>query len=255
MNRLESTMIEIKKLKEVAEMNPGTDAQKRKFNLGRIRQAKEKLELKYIEYRQQIVSNSLFMIVVGDMAKDFADMSREKYDCFAYSSDEFYKKILDQVPSKLYIDKPASRNMFEHIAARFEDRAREIDIIGYQPLVFEAKYKKVLKSEEEALDLVKRAINEKIGSEVSALDAIEKTSQEAVDKEFAGKVIPIVLYTSDEVLAKELLEGVPRVTKKVFMVNVGKKLQNGLQNKTIAAITEVSEENVEKVLLKIKEKV
>lgn len=255
MSNLETVVKEIKKLKQVAEMNPGTDVHKRRHNKGKISQAKEKLKEKFMEYRKSVRENAIFILAVGSDSQKFAEIAQNEYQCFAVNTEDFYTDILDKVPEKLYMNKTSSRNMFEHISARFEDRAHEMDVISYQPIVFEAKYKKVIKSKEEALRLVKRAINEKVGGEIAAIDAVEKVSREAVNRDYFGKVVPIVMYTEDEELAQSLMQDIPKVNRKVFVVSAGKKLQSDLQGKAVSAISKVSKEKVEETLIDIKKKV
>jgi hypothetical protein len=255
MNNLESVVNEIKRLKGVISMNPGTDVHKRRFNKGKIDQAKQSLKSVYLDYRTSIKEHALFILVTGEQSEEFAKTSQEEFQCFPIFTDKFYQDILDQIPSKIYMNKLASRSFFEHISARFEDRAREIDITSYNPIIFGAKYKKVIKSEEAALDMVKRAMNELVGPEVAAIDAIEKVSIEAVNKDFTGKVIPIVMYTKDESLVKELMSGIPYLSKNLFLISAGKGVEKDLQSKSLSVIKEVTKESVEKTLLKIKKNV
>lgn len=252
---MQATLKEIQKAKAVAEMDPGHDVQTRRVKLGHIRQAKEKLETLYMEYRREIQNNSVFIVALGSSAKSFADKAKKDYQCFSYEADGLYKDLLSKVSPKVYLNQLGSRSFFEHLSAKFEERAMEIDIVGYPPLYFDAKYKKQINSKEEALDMTKRAINEKIGGEVAGLDAIEKAAIEAVNSEFEGQVIPIVLYTEDEKLAEEVLAGLPRINKNVFLVTAGKDIAENLQNKSISSMVKVTKESVEKTLIKIKENV
>lgn len=253
MNNMQQMLDKIKKLKEVAESDPGHNVQTRRVKLGHIRQAKEKLELLYMEYRRQIQSNCLFIVATGENASKFAEKASSDFQCFSFNADIFYESILSEVPPRVYMDQMASRSFFEHLANRFEERAMEIDIVGYPPLYFDAVYKKKINSKEEALEMTKRAINDKIGSEVVGLDAIEQASKKAVNEGFEGKIIPIVLFSEDETLIKEMLQGLPRINRNVFLVSAGKKVQEDLQTKSINSMVKVTEESIKKTLLKVKE--
>jgi len=245
-------MEQIKKTKAVAEQDPGTDVNTRRVRLGKISQAKEQLKSLYMDYRKEIMANALFMIASGPEGEKFAKSATKYFDCFSFQADDFYSSILEKVPSRIYMNKNASREFFEHLAARFEDRAVEVDITSYQPLYFEAKYKRLIASEEAALDMTKRAINEKVGSEVVGLDAIEKVSIQSVNQDYAGKVVPIVLYTEDETLTQELIGGLARITKNLFLITAGKTENESLTNKSINSITKVTKKSVEETLVRIK---
>jgi len=251
MSDLQTIMAEIKKIKIIAESDPGNDVKTRRFKLGKKKQAQLNLEGLYMEYRKQVRDSAVFMLVTGDQADKFAKTANKEYQCFDVEADAFYQEILDQVPERLYLKKLASRAFFEHLAARFEDRARAVDIVGYPPLFFDLKYKRVIASKEDALAMTKKAMNEKIGSEIVALDAIEKVSIQSVNSNFTGSVIPIVLYTKDEELAAQLLTGLARITKNVFIIKAGESSTKELSDKAISDIKNVTKENVEKTLTKI----
>lgn len=255
MSNLQVVMKQIKKVKEVAEQDPGTDVLVRRQRLGKKRQAMEKLKDLYTSYRKEISQNCLIMLVSGTESEKFAEIASADFSCYSFKADDFYSKILDQVPSKVYMGRVASHEFFDHISARFEDRAREIDIIGYSPLYFDAKYKKSMKTREDSLNIVKRAMNEKVGSEVVGLDAIEQVSIKTVNEGFAGKVVPIVIHTQDETLTEELIGGLARITNKLFLINSGKSENKNLINKSISDIKKVTKKNVEETLIKIKKQI
>lgn len=252
MSSIQDVMEEINKTKAIAEMDPGTNVQTRRVRMGKIKQAKSKLEELYMEYRKEVRNNSIFIVASGTEAQGFADSAKKDFDCFTLQADSFYENLLDQVPDKLYLNKPASRNMFEHLSARLEDRAREIDIIGYNGIYFEGKYKRNLKTKEDALQITKEAINKKVGAEIVGLDAIERISIESVNKGFQGTTVPIVLYTNDEKLTQDLLKDLKRLTKNVFFVKSGDIKEKSLTALAINDINKATKENVKETLLKIK---
>lgn len=255
MNKMQETLQEIQKQKAIAQSDAGHDVRTQRFKQGKIRQAKEKLDTLYMEYRRLVQSNAVFIVACGSEADSFAQTASEEYQCFAYEADSFYKSLLSQVPEKVYLNQMASRSFFEHLSAKFEDRAKEIDIIGFMPLVFEAKFKRKVTSVDDALDITMRAMNEKIGAEIVGLDAIEKAANKAVNDNFEGQVIPIVLYTKDATLAQEILTDLPRINKNVFLVSAGKNDKKNLQSTPINGMVEVTKEEVEKTLINIKQNV
>lgn len=243
----------IKGKKALAEADPGHDPHSKRTRMGHIKRAKEDLVDLYYQYRQEVKERALFILVTGDEAEKFAKSAEKSFNCFSLDAELMYKELLDKVPKQLKVNTTASSSMFDHLLVHFEDRAKQIDIIGFPMLVFEQKYKKVLQSEEEALQLVKQAMGDKIGHEVIALDAIEKISIKAVNQDFSGKVAPIVLYSNDGKFVTEVMKGIRRsVTNKVYMVSAG-STQEETENLSFDSIKKVTKSSVENSLKKIKE--
>lgn len=223
---------------------------------GHINRAKLDLEELYREYRKELQTSSLFILVTGSQKniEKYNKIAESDFGCFPTDAELLYNEIMEKVPARLYVNQHASPSLFDHFAARFEDRALEIDIIGYPPLLFESKHKKPLKDKADATELMKRAFNEKVGGEVIGLDAIERVTLKAVNENFAGKFCPIVLHTTDPVLVRELERDIKRsVTKNVFVVTLGSKNDEGVQNVSLTNIKTVTKESVESSLLKVKE--
>ena len=242
------TLVESKK--EVMELdNPYVVRTK----LGKINRAKEDLKELYREYRTELQSRTTFILVVGSQADKFAELAEAEFGCFVLDADTFYKDILSQVPAQLYTNKASTPGLFDHFAARFETRALDIEIIGYQPLYFESKYKRILNGEEDALALIKEAFNEKIGSEVVGLDAVDRVAEKAVNEGFAGSTVPIVLFSKDEKLVDDLAKNLTKLSGNVFVITTGTKVGKELKTKSLSYLKTVDSEGVEKSLTKIRE--
>lgn len=228
------------------------DPTAQRMKLGHVKRAKEDMKQLFMDYRKELQKAAAFIVVSGDKSDKFAATAEKDFGCFSIGADEFYENIASQVPEVLYRGKTANQALFEHLMARFEDRALNIDIIGYTPMLFESKYKIVLKDKAEMITLFKRAFNEKVGSEVVGLDAIDRVAEKAVNENFSGKTAPIVLYSSDESLVSDLLINLGKLTPKVFLVTTG-EADEKLTNKSTSTAKSATKKQVEESLLKIKE--
>lgn len=220
---------------------------------GQITRAKEDLKELEIQYRSEVKNRAVFILVTGSQYENFSKMAEEEFGCFSINAEEFYKDIVEKIPSRLYTNYISSPSLFDHIASNFENRAIDIGIVGYTALIFESKYKKLLKNKEDALELVKQAFNDKVGSEVVGLDAIDKITPKAIKEQFIGKTVPIVLYSKDESLIKTLSKDLKRISNNVFIISAGSKITKEIKDNSLIAIKTVDKENLEKSLLKIKE--
>jgi hypothetical protein len=243
---------EIKKQQAVADSDPGQDIHTRRHRLGNIAQAKERLEGLRLEYRKQILANAIFIVVTGKEAKKFASIAEKSCGCFSVNSDDFYKDLIENVPAALFEGKTSSGNLLEFISNNLEEKARSLDIVSYPGITMESKYKKVLKDEKDLLALTKAVINEKVGSELVGIDAAQRITAKLLKSKNAGKKVPIVLQTNDSSIVEELAKGLKRsLTRKTFIISTGDELEEKVLNISFDTVAEVTEESVEKSLLKL----
>ena len=244
----------IKKAQIIAASDPGMDVNARRMRLGNIMQAKEQLKSLSMEYQKELISRATFVIVTGTQAEKFAKLSEEEFSCFSVNVDDFYNEVTSKVPALLYNNVTSSQNLFEHLSAGFEEKASLLGIISYPTLVFEGKFKKMLKNKEEMLALAKSAINDKIGSEVVGLDALLKITPKVIDSELSGKTIPVILYTEDASIVEDLAKGIKRsLSRNTFIISTGTKVGLKLSSISLETIKSVNLEAIEKSLLKIKQ--
>lgn len=245
---------DIKKQRDIANSDPGTDVNVRRMRLGNIMQAKEKLRGLTQEYRKALISRSTFIVVTGSLSKKFAELAESEFICFSVCADDFYNEVVKNVPPQFYQNVSSSQNLFEHIAQGIEEKARVMDVESYPALVFESKFKKNLKSKEEMVQLAKAAINDRIGAEFVGIDALDKITQRVIDSELSGKTIPVVLHTEDASIIEELTKGLKRsISRNTFVITTGSKTDQKLKDISLSSLKTVTSESVEKTLVKIKE--
>ena len=204
---LKELATEIKKQQKIAESDPGTDIATRRMRLGKINQAKEKLEGLNLEYRKMIMSSAIFIIATGKDAKKFASVAEKTGGCYSVNGEEFYKDLIEGVPETLYVNKTATGNLLEFISNNLEEKARSLNIVSYPGLAMELKYKKMLTGKEDLLALTKTVINEKVGAEMVGLDAINKVANKVLKSKGAGKKVPIVVQINDESFVEAIAKG------------------------------------------------
>ena len=256
MRNLESIVKTIQETKKVAEKKfHEAPASAQTAVRGQIQRAKLDLEQLYRDYRKALQNRVIFILVTGSQTDKFVQMAENDFECFSVDAESFYSNILDQVPTR-YFNQTSSPALFEYFAAKFEDRALDIEIVGYPPLLFEQKYKKQLKGRDDVHELMKRAFNEKVGGEVVGLDAIDRVAEKAVNSEFSGKMCPIILHTKDPQLVRELEKDIKRaVTSNVFVVTTGAKVDKLVKDVALSNVKSINKSAVEKALLKVRESV
>lgn len=254
-NNLRDLVKKIQKTKKQAEQKiPEDSASAARIIRGRAKRAREDLKSLYLEYRKNLLSRSIFMLVTGDQSQKFAEIASQEYMCFSRKADTFYDEILKQIAPRLYTNTTSSASLFDNFAAKFEDRALDIDIISYPALLYRSKFKKELTGYEDALNLMKRAFNEEVGGEIIALDMIEHVSKKAVNDNYDQKFCAMIMYTDDTQLIEELKEGILRgVTKNVFILTAGKAPKE-IKKKALIKLNPVNKESVEKALITVKSK-
>jgi len=215
------------------------------YKKGQVDSAKAKLEQLHIDYKNELLKNSVFILVTGDKSESFAKIAEDSFKCFSVDGQSFYREILEQVNPHLYKGKQVNASVFEAIGNVLETKMKNLDIMSYNQLMFDSKYSRVVKDEMEMLEVVKDSINDIIGSEVIGVDALEKVTLKAIDKNYKSKIVPILLHTEDEKLVKTLSEGLKKINPKVVSVVAGETKTN-VSSKI--ALDDVNKKKVEETL-------
>lgn len=241
MRGFDSLIKDIDKNKQIASLDLG-DADPRTYTtkLGHVKRAKQNLKDLFLEYRKEVMNRAVFILTKGSQAKSFIDIALEEYGCFHVNGDALFEDIISRVNKRYYDDQISSPALFDLLMSSFNEVCDEIGIIGYPAVLFESKYKRRLKSKEDLLKLTKQAFNDKVGSDLVGLYAIDKVAREAVNNNYNGKTIPIIISTKDKELIKELNTSLKNITANVFEVNTARKQ---------------TQKTVESKLLKIKEQI
>lgn len=178
--------------KNIDELDPRV----RTYAAGKIRAAKDRLEGLYIDYKSELLNRAVFILVSGEGSGDFAEIAKE-FNCFTLNAETLSKEVVDKVSSQLYINKKINSNTFEVVNNILEDRIKKLDVVSYPSITFSQKYSRVVKNEQEMVDVVKRAINDTVGGEIVGVDALDRVSKEAIEKNYKSRLVPILLHSND----------------------------------------------------------
>lgn len=252
---LEQILEEINQQKKIAEIDlDSVSPRVYPYKKGQVESAKNKLESLYIEYKNELLNRSVFILVTGDESKEFARIASEEYECFAIEANEFYSEIVENIDPQLYKNKTVSASIFDVLDNVLENKMKNLDIVSYNSLMFNTKYQKTIKSKEDMIKIAEEAINDIVGGEIIALDALEKTSKQAVNKNYKSKIVPILIYTEDSGLINSLSYDIIKINPRVVKILAGKTKGKTKDMNLLTKITETNSEKVGEALKKIAKK-
>jgi hypothetical protein len=218
---LQTVLAEIKKAKVFADEDTnGGEASTLNARRGRKNQAIEQLKVLKRDYKQQLIQNTVFIIATGSERDEFSRTATE-LGLFVADPEAFYKDLAGRVPEVLYKGKEGVSNIFDVLGRHLEDKMMELDINEYNQLLFKAQYAQKIDSVEDFAQLIKKAINDQIGSEIVGVQAIDSLVDQAIERSHAEKYTPVVLTTNDEAFALQLSRDLERLTTRVFMAVAG----------------------------------
>lgn len=250
---LQKTIEEIKKVQPY--INEDVDSGPRETmsgRRGRKNQAIESMKLFKRDYRQGLLQSAAFIIVTGSNKDAFQHLAAGKFECFSADPSDFYEDLANRIPEALYKGKESMVNLFDIIGRHLYDKAIELDLNAYDQLIFKQEHYVSIKNKEDLVELLKRAINAQVGSEIVGIQAVTSLVDKAIQKEHTAKVTPIVLSTDDEKLALDLESSLRRLNPRgVFLVVSGKGTKALSAVPNVVRIKEPTEENVEQALKQI----
>jgi hypothetical protein len=161
--------------------------------LGHIKRAKENLKQLYLDYRNEIQNSVIFILATGSKSDTFIDVATKEYGCYVSDASEIYNKIADNINKRYYDNQESSPALFDLMMSSFNDICDDLDIVSYPIVYFENKYRRRLKNREDLVNLIKESFNDKVGSELVGLYAINQVTENAINDKYSGKNIPIIL--------------------------------------------------------------
>lgn len=242
MRSFDALIKDIEKNREIANLDVGTNADPRTYTtkLGHVKRAKQNLEDLFREYRKEVSKRAVFIVTDGSKADSFTEIANAEYGCFSVDGDAVFEDIISRIDKRYYDNQVSSPALFDLLMSSFNQVCDDVGIIGYPAVLFESKYKRRLKSKEDLLALTKEAFNDKVGSELVGLYAVDRVSRKAVNDGYNGKTIPIIIHSKDKDLIKLLSTSLKTISPNVFEIDTSKKQ---------------TQKTVEEKLLKIKEQI
>jgi len=248
---LTTVLEEIKETKKIALTDLDTVSPRAyPYKLGQVNSAKAKLESLYINYKHELLNKAIFILVTGSDSALFSEIAERDFKCFKTDGKILFKEIANEIDPSIYLNKKVNSSVFEVIGNVLEPRLKDLDIVSYNTLMFEAKYEKVIKNDNDFVQLITESVSDIIGAEVVGLDALERISKEAVNKGYKSKMVPILIHSKDEGFISSISNNLKTLSPRVVTIAAGKvKKKNDLN--ILASITEVDEQSVGKALKEI----
>jgi hypothetical protein len=246
---------EIKKIQPVA-LEDVDSGPMETLNARRGRKRNAQLELKRLreEYAQHLLRGAVFILVTGSVREEFVTLATSNKDYGVFSADPefFYQDLANRVAPALYQGKSTVANLFDVLGRHLEDKALELGVLEYPQLRFKSEYSRVIKSKEDFVELIKRAINEQVGGEFVGVQTIRSIASEAIDTSHNASITPILLSTQDEKLALDLVAALERITPRVFLVVAGRSSRGIKAVEGAVLVKEASEESVATALTTVR---
>lgn len=246
---LDQILEKIKEEKKVAEQDlDAVDPRVLSYKKGQVSSSKERLEKLYLDYKNEILKRSVFILVTGEDSDKFAKIATKKFKCFSLEADVMFTEIVDQLSPQLYENKTLSSSVFDIVGNVLENRMKQLDIVSYNSLMFSSKFSKNIKDKKEMIEAVREAVSDIVGGEVIGMDALERVSKDAVNKNYKSRIVPILLRTDDERFIIKMSDSIRLVNPRVVRVAAGK---TGQDINAIVSLNEVTEEQVGEALKQI----
>jgi len=218
---------------------------------GRKRNAVDQMKVLKERYIEELRLSSVFILVAGSAKNEFSDIATNEFKCFSADPEGFYKDLANRLPAELYTNRPAAANLFDVMGRHLEDKANELQILGYPQLIMKQQYQRAIKNKEDFVALIKQAVNEQVGSEISGINAVRSLADHAITIGHGSTVTPIILTTDDESFALDLNSTLSRIGARSFLVVAGKGAKTLKAREGTFVTKEVTKEGVENILTNI----
>jgi hypothetical protein len=219
---------------------------------GRKRNAIDMYKTLKEQYISELRNTAVFILVSGSSKEQFSEIAEQEFGCFKADPEGFYKELANRLPEELYKNKPAASNLFDILGRHLEDKANEMNILGYPQLVMKQQYFRAINSKEDFISLIKEAINEQVGSEMVGIHITKELADKAISSGHGSRITPIILTTDDENFALDLNSTVGRLGSRSFLVAAGKGAKVIRSKEGAFAIKEINTESVKNVLTSIR---
>lgn len=195
--------------------------------VGRKNRAKERVEELKVEYRNEMLKNTTFIVVYGKASETLPQALTEEVGFFSANPMYFYEDLASRIPQELWLNRRSLSGTFSVLQDFMEEKLIELNIQECNQLRFTSEYDLEVKNLPDMVSLVKKAINRQIGSEIVGLQSIYGVLDMAI-KAKNTEVANIILPTQDLDLACDLFHNLPRLGGKVLFVS-DQKIDTGVK--------------------------
>ena len=252
---LDTTIKKLKELKPFAEENvEAGPVETMNGRRGRKNQAIEQIQGLRVEYLRDLMASSVFIVVVGSKRDEFEKISTgEGIGLFSTDPETFYKDLASRVHPNVFQGNASETDIFDILGRHLEDKMIELGLHEYNQMVFKDSYIQPMKNVGQLVEILKTAVNEQIGAEIVAVQAVNSICDKAIEAGHTSST-PIVLNTSDEKLAISLMRDLP-LKRPAFLVVAGEMsdlIKKVSDHMSVTVLEEVTKSNVKSLTSKLK---
>lgn len=245
---LQEVIAEIKKQRGYAQ-DTLSDANPKTINArkGRKEIAKNKLDELFFEFRKQVLSSIVPVVVIGKEAKKFLDIAKEETGLEYLDANVLYSSLASKLDQKVLArGKESSAFVLEVSSNYLEDTATEIGIASYPRLLYKNKYEGFVKNQEEATLLIKRAMLEQIGPEMNALFILDHAARLAF-KDIDSKMFPVGVAVESEQDVNNVVTSLQKTGNNVLIISLDENIEG-----TVSVSGEINSESVLEALKQVR---
>lgn len=250
--RMENKLIEEIKRQRKFASDTLEDATPQTINSRQSRKKSAALRLQdlFFEYRQAFRSKVFAIVVVGSEVEEFEKISSSIAGLQGLDSEALYSRLISKIDERL-LSRGEQNSYLIEVAARYlEDAAQELGVGSYPQIIYNQKYDGRTSTREEAVKLLKRVMDEQVGSEMATLFLIDHAIRLAYEHDVEAKFHPLLIKVRDEKNLQSLLFSLKTLGNKSIVVSAGQSSAN-----VEMKLDEVNEKSVLEILKKIKKKI
>jgi hypothetical protein len=250
---LQSLIKEIKLQREYAKLDPYVgDPALIRDRAGRKRNAVGVLEALYPQYKREMLNRLGFIVIAGSQAKEALEVAP---GVVKYSADSFFSELVAGVDKNLLTGRESPATLIDMLSHSLDGMARQMDILSYNQMIYNAKYSGVVASQEQLTDLAKRLIFDQVGSEIVGYHALEVATREAFEQEYDGSVLPVMVSVEDAGMLEQVLSGLKKLSPTRTEVAVAGEIPANISVDIKLKVVDPTEDKMQKqVISKIQSK-
>lgn len=251
MSNLKELIEEIKLLKtETAVELDDTDLRTYNVKLGLLRQAKQKLEDLKQQYKVAVSNRVAYILAVGSESGELVKRSVKDFGVIEYDANTMVDDLIKDIPEEFYVGKTMSSAILDMVTNHLYTKVEDIKIENMPTaLYYEARYNNTINSKEDLARDVKMILNEQVGKELMAFDAVHKASVKALEEEFSGKIVPVMINATEENIA-DIGRSLSSTTKNVFVVSSG-EVSDKIKESSLAYLEKLTKKEIENALVSV----
>jgi hypothetical protein len=178
-----------------------------------------RLEDLYFNYRQEMRSRFLVVLVVGGKIDEFeAAVSGTDAKMDSLEGEALYSNLASKLDIRL-LERGENAAYVLDVASRYlEEIASEIGVASYGQIIYKNKYQGRVDSKDKAKELIQQAVKEQVGSDMNSLFLLDTASRLAFSNDFGGKLFPVMIKVRSEENLKDLSSSLSSLGNKVIVL-------------------------------------